>query len=101
MQEPASDPDLASEPLFANRLVVAAGAHGRLGASPQDRPRGFGGRALGPDAPRMLDTFRRHGRFSSAQPADSAISLMTYSMPLRMSLAASGYITAFRDRSGR
>jgi DNA-binding transcriptional LysR family regulator len=96
VREPASDPELASEPLLANRLVVAAGAHGRWArrrkidlADLADEPW-----VLTPPEcwihAAIMDAFRARG---SGTPN---VSLMTCSMPLRMSLAASGpYITAF------
>jgi len=95
VREPASDPELASEPLFENRLVVAASARGRLARRRKieledlvDEPW-----VLTPPEcwinSAVMDAFRARGL---QMPT---ISLMTYSMPLRMSLAASGsYITA-------
>jgi len=96
VKEATSDTELASEPLLDNRLVIAAGAH-----SPWARRRKID---LGDlvDVPWVLtppecwihtaimNAFRTRGLKTPN------VCLMTYSMPLRMNLAASGpYITAF------
>lgn len=94
--EPASDSELASEPLFANRLLVAASAHGRWArrrkidlADLVDEPWVLTPPQCWINAATM-EAFRARGLKAPN------ICLMTYSMPLRMNLAASGaYITAF------
>ena len=96
--KPANDADLASEPLFDSRLVVAAGAKSRWARRRKidlgdlvDEPW-----VLTPPECRIhtaiKDAFHARGLKSPH------VSLMTFSIPLRMSLAASGaYITVFPD----
>jgi DNA-binding transcriptional LysR family regulator len=96
-RDPAKDSDLASEPLFESHpLVVAAGAHSRWArrrkidlADLADEPW-----ILTPPQcwihTAIMEAFGMRG----LKPPN--VSLMTYSMPLRMNLAASGpYITVF------
>ena len=98
IKKPADDSELAFEPLFANRLVIAAGACSRWA-----RRRNIDLRDL-VDEPWVLtppdcwihtaikDVFCTRGL---KMPQ---IGVMSYSIPLRMSLAASGsYITVFPD----
>jgi DNA-binding transcriptional LysR family regulator len=95
-RESGNEAELISEPLIDNRLVVAAGAHGAWArrrkidlADLVDEPW-----VLTPPQcwihSAIMEAFRSRG----LKTPD--VRLMTYSMPLRMNLAASGpYITAF------
>jgi DNA-binding transcriptional LysR family regulator len=97
-KEPAKDFELASQPLFDYRAVIAAGAHSRWArrrkvdlADLVDEPW-----VLTPPECRMhtaiKEAFRARGLKSPR------VALMTHSIPLRMSLVASGpYITVFPD----
>jgi len=96
VKEATSDTELASEPLLDNRLVIAAGAH-----SPWARRRKID---LGDlvDVPWVLTPpecwihTAIMGAFRTRGLKTPKVCLMTYSMPLRMNMAASGpYITAF------
>jgi DNA-binding transcriptional LysR family regulator len=90
------DGELASEPLFDSRLVVAAGAHSHWArrrkldlADLVDEPW-----VLTPRQCWIHDAVV--GAFRARGLKIPNVSLMTYSMPLRMTMAASGpYITVF------
>ncbi len=98
VNEPAADADLTFEPLFDDPPVVAAGANGRWArqrsvdlADLVDEPWIL----TPPDCwihTAVKEAFRQRGLKSPH------VALTSYSMPLRMSLAASGpYITVFPD----
>jgi DNA-binding transcriptional LysR family regulator len=97
-QDPAQDSELAFTPLFDNRLVVAAGADSRWA-----RQRKIELCDLA-DEPWVLtppDCWIHKSVTQAFQGRGlklPQIALLTYSIPLRLSLAASGsYITVFAD----
>jgi DNA-binding transcriptional LysR family regulator len=94
----ADDAEVTSEPLFKSRVVVAAGIHSPWArrrkldlADLADEPW-----VLTPPACRIHTTIRE--AFSARGLNPPHVQLMSFSIPLRLSLAASGhYITAFPD----
>jgi DNA-binding transcriptional LysR family regulator len=97
-REPAKDSELAFEPLFNDRAVVVAGAHSRWArrrtvdlADLVDEPW-----LLTPPECRTHLAIKEAFRIRGLDGPQ--VALMTYSIPLRMSLAASGqYIAVFPD----
>jgi DNA-binding transcriptional LysR family regulator len=94
----ANDTELAFEPLFANRLVVVAGARttwARRHKIALDDLAEERWTLTPPDCGLHTAVMEAFGARGLAPPQ---VSLMTHSIPLRMSLAASGeYITAFPE----
>src|SRR5262249_24082252 len=96
--ESARDTELASEPLCDYRVIVAAGAHSRWA---RRRKIDLGGLLDEPWVLTPPDCWT-HAALKEALRTRGLktpqISLMTHSIPLRMSLAVSGpYITVFPD----
>jgi DNA-binding transcriptional LysR family regulator len=96
--QPASDSELAYEPIFDDRPVVVAGARSRWALRRKIDLRDLG------DEPWVLPPpdCRTHKAIREAFRARGLkmphVALMAYSIPLRMTLAASGgYITVFPD----
>jgi len=95
---PANETELAAEPLFDSHLVVAVGVGSRWA---RRRKVDLGDLAdepwvLTPPECRIHTALKDAFRLRGLKPPH--VSLMTFSIPLRMSLAASGrYIAAFPD----
>jgi DNA-binding transcriptional LysR family regulator len=97
-REPAKDAELASEPLFDYRAVIAAGAHSRWARRRKVDLGDLAGEpwVLTPPECRMHTAIKE--AFHAGGLKNPQVALMTHSIPLRMSLAASGpYITVFPD----
>src|SRR5262249_52243703 len=97
-KESANDSELAAEPLFDYRAVIAAGAHSRWARRRKvdlddlvEEPW-----VLTPPECRIHTAIKE--AFRARRLKAPQVRLMTHSIPLRMSLVASGpYITAFPD----